>query len=359
MITDLNTLYDAACEDGSITLDVMQKDLVSRLNLLKIVLENSAHKKSLLQKLIKKDDPPNGLYIYGPVGRGKSYVMDLFFEHIQITKKRRVHFHAFMLSVHSFIHDNKKQFGLNEALPKFAKEIAKDSTLLCFDEFHVTDVADAMILKTLFEHLWRENVVVVSTSNWAPDDLYKNGLQRDRFLKFIDLIKDKMGVFSLHGDTDYREEKIRASKRYFWPCDVDAIREMDGIFDALTDGKEIKSETHRVKGHDLYVPKAGGAVAWFNYTDLITQNFAAVDFMKLTEIYTTIFLYDVPKISPDARDEAKRLMVFIDTCYEAQTRLIIGAASKAEKIYAGGALKFEFDRTISRLKEMQSVDYGS
>lgn len=357
MTTDLNIIYDQACNAGSIALDPMQKDLVARLNVLKNTIEQQNVKKNFVQKLLRRDETPDGIYIYGPVGRGKSYVMDLFFQNIQITEKKRVHFHAFMLSLHNFIHDNKKEFGLNEALPKFAKRLAKEVTLLCFDEFHVTDVADAMILKTLFEYLWRENVVVVSTSNWAPDDLYKNGLQRDRFLKFIDLIKDKMDVVSLHGDTDYREEKIRASKRYFWPCDSDATNEMNTIFDALTDGKDVQSETHRVKGHDLYVPRAGGTVAWFGYTDLITQNFAAIDFLKLTELYKTIFLYDVPKISPDARDEAKRLMVFIDTCYEAQTRLIICAASSPEKIYAAGALKFEFDRTISRLKEMQSVDY--
>lgn len=354
--------YESDIEKGIIRRDAAQEKIVYALNDLEQKLETinkAEYPKWLFFLKPKKRSHPRGMYIYGPVGRGKSYLMDLFYDHVHIRQKRRVHFHEFMLSVHEFIHQQQKQNkDMDKALPEFAVSTAKQIQLLCFDEFHVTDIADAMILKKLFRLLWDGGVTIVLTTNWWPDDLYLNGIQRDRFIPFIDDVKHEMDVFELDSGVDYRQEKIKDKNHYLWPDDEYAKEDMDDIFFSLSSGKQVKSETLTIKGHDLFIPEqAEGVVARFDYDDIIAKAYAAEDFLKLTHAYPYILIDHVKAFSADNNDEAKRFMTLIDAVYDHHGLVIISADVKMFDLYKKGPLKFEFDRTLSRLQEMQSSEY--
>lgn len=343
--------------------DPLQIHAIEALGALRHRLEAEAGSSAIISKVRslfgQKTPSPDGVYIFGPVGCGKSFMMDLFFKYLDRADKKRVHFHEFMLSVHDFAHQHRAEFSMNEALPRFATAFSKQCKILCFDEFHVTDIADAMILKRLFTELWARGVVMVSTSNWAPDDLYKDGLQRDLFLPFIDILKDKSHVLDMHGGTDYRQEKIRDKKRYFWPLDDYAHGEMNQIFDVLAQGDVVESKVLKIKGHDFKIPQAAGQVARFQAHDLINKNYAAIDFLKLADHFSAIMIDNMPKLKDYETDLAKRFMVLIDALYDKGVHLIISAAVAPEKLYQEGRLAFEFERTVSRLREMQSKDYIS
>lgn len=310
----------------------------------------------------KGDDPPRGLYMHGGVGRGKSMLMDLFYECLpdEITK-RRVHFHAFMISVHDYIHsrrqDDSIREGIDAALPLMAERIAEKSRVLCFDEFHVTDVADAMILGRLFRGLYDRGVVVISTSNWEPDRLYEGGLQRERFLPFIKLLKDKQQVLHLDSPTDYRTQFLAKEGTYFCPLGPETKRKANAVFKTLTDDASPQEEVLEVKGHKIAVKAAAKGVARFTFAQLCEQPYGAEDYLEITRNYHTVFLENIPKLGYDRRNEAKRLMNLIDVLYEAKTRLVITADALADKLYRGHDHAYEFERTVSRLQEMQSDEY--
>jgi cell division protein ZapE len=304
-------------------------------------------------------EPPQGIYIYGDVGRGKSMCMDLFFETAPVTSKRRVHFHSFMLEAHAFIHQwrqSKEKTGDDPLVPLAAK-IADEAWLLCFDEFQVTDVADAMILSRLFQLLFEKGVVVIATSNRIPEDLYKDGLNRDLFMPFIDLIKAELDILHLSGGTDYRLDRLSKSPVYFTPLDDNAIADMGRVFDMLTEGSDTTSVTLKNKSRSLEVPLCARGVARFTFDDLCARPLGASDYLLISENFHSVLLDNVPKLGPHNRNEAKRFVTFVDVLYEAGANLILSAEVPAEKLYEEGHGHFEFARTVSRLMEMRSEEY--
>ncbi len=302
-------------------------------------------------------DMPQGLYIYGGVGRGKSMLMDLFFAGAPPRAKRRVHFHQFMLEVQRRLHEGrgKKQA---DPLAAVADALAREAWLLCFDEFHVYTIADAMILGRLFEALFQRGVVVVATSNWAPDDLYKGGLQRERFLPFIELIKHRLDVLHLAGVRDFRLARLKTLEVYHHPLDAEAAKGLDRAFAALTDN---------AKGEELSVPIAGGrsltlkqtalGVARAGFADLCQKPLGAADFLALAENFHTLILAGVPQLGPERHNEARRFMTLVDALYEHRVNLVMSAERPPHALYPQGQGAFEFQRTISRLIEMRSAEY--
>ena len=299
--------------------------------------------------------PPKGLYLYGAVGRGKSMLMDLFFELAPVERKRRVHFYAFMQEVHARIHERREAKG--DPIVPVARAIAAEATLLCFDEFQVTDIADAMILGRLFSALIAAGVVVVATSNRGPDELYQDGLQRERFLPFITFLKERLDVYELDGKRDYRLARFTGRQTYFVPADAAAYRALEEAFADLTDGAAGAPESLAVQGRTLEVPRAAKGVAWFGFEELFMRPVGPADYLALCARYHTFILEEVPCLGPEMRNEAKRFNTFIDTLYEAHGNLLVSAAARAEALYTAGDGAFEFKRTVSRLIEMQSDDY--
>lgn len=304
---------------------------------------------------------PQGVYLHGPVGRGKTYVMDLFFAHVPAqVPKRRVHFHAFMLEVHNFLHAQRQaggDRGVDDSLPKFADHMAQTARVLCFDEFHVTDVADAMILQRLFTALFAAGVVVVMTSNVAPPNLYKNGLRREVFLPFIDLVQTRMNVVEIAGPRDYRLDRLRGRPVYFHPLGPQADAQIDALMLELLDGLPGAPETLSLPGRSMVIPHAGHGVARISFADLCEKPLGATDYLALAGAYHTLVLDHVPKLTYDRRNESKRFITLIDILYERHRRIIMSADAAPEKLHVDGDHADEFVRTVSRLKEMQSQDY--
>ena len=299
---------------------------------------------------------PMGLYLYGPVGRGKSMLMDLFFAAVPGLRKRRVHFHAFMLEVHDRI-ERERQAKTDAPILKVASDIASEATLLCFDEFQVDDIADAMILGRLFTALFEAGVVVVATSNLAPDRLYEHGLQRELFLSFIALLKERLNVLEIDGGRDWRLARLVGKPTFYHPLGEPAQQALERVFAELADGGPGDSMTLLVKGRSLVVPRAARGVAWFTFAELCEKPLAAADYLSIAERFTAIIIQGIPRLGSGQRDAAKRFNILIDTLYEARTLLIASAEVPPEEIYAAGDGTFEFKRTVSRLIEMQSEDY--
>ena len=305
-------------------------------------------------------DPPMGLYIYGGVGRGKSMLMDMFFEKSLVENRRRVHFHEFMIEVQEKLHQwrqQEKDKRNDDPIIPIADDIAGSAWLLCFDEFHVVDIADAMILGRLFEALFERGVVVVATSNFAPDILYKDGLNRELFLPFIELIKPKLDVLHLASPTDYRHERLMHMQVYLSPLGAETTASLENDFAELTEGAAAEPDELEVKGRTIAVSRAARGVAWFSFEELCEQARGAGDYIAVAERYHTIVLDGVPKLPEARRNEAKRFMLLIDELYEHKSNLVMGAEVPPAELYTEGRHAFEFERTVSRLMEMQSEEY--
>jgi cell division protein ZapE len=363
-------LYSGLAEHGRIERDARQIAIVLKLDALceSIAESRLAKKSSALGWMFgarrAETPPPKGLYIWGSVGRGKTMLMDLFFEVVEVEAKRRVHFHAFMADVHRRIfawRQMKKADKVkgDDPIGPIAEDLAKEASLLCFDEFAVTDIADAMILGRLFQALWARKVIVVATSNVDPGDLYKDGLNRALFLPFIGLIKTNMAVVKLDSRTDFRLEKLGGLPVYLIPADDVAHAALTRSFKALTGVEKGEPVRLPLLGREIAVPQAAGHVARFDYADLCKQPLGAADFLTIAENFHTLFVDNIPMLRSEERNEAKRFITLIDALYDQRVKLLASAAAEPQQLYqaAQGREAFEFDRTASRLIEMRSTEY--
>jgi cell division protein ZapE len=366
----IRTRYDALVVAGRLEADSAQSALVDELGRLARRLDNYAppRRANGLARLIGlgRTETPPGLYIYGPVGRGKTLLMDLFFEAAPTVQKRRVHFHAFMADVHQRIHAWRQRHKRGEAIgddpiAPVAADLAAEAWLLCFDEFGVTDIADAMILGRLFAAFFAHGVVVVATSNVPPDDLYKDGLNRALFLPFIALIRDRMEIRELEARGDYRLEKLARAPLYYAPADAAARAALDRAFEHLTGHPKGAPQTLVVLGRTLEIPEADDGVARFSYADLCQKPLGSADFLAIARRFHTVFVDAIPVLDPERRDEVKRFINLIDTLYDERVKLVASAAGEPADLFAGseGFEALEFARTASRLIEMRSTDYLS
>ena len=307
----------------------------------------------------RQADPPQGLYIYGGVGTGKSMLMDLFFESAPIEVKRRVHFHAFMQEVHDRLHAWRQETKGTKAdpLPELAGELSEEAWVICFDEFHVVNIADAMILGRLFETLFERGVVVVATSNWPPDRLYDGGLQRERFLPFVALLKERLDILQLDSGRDYRMARLQDISVYHAPLGARAAKALEQAFTRLTEGAEGAPEEIVVKGRSLAVSRAARGVACFSFAELCEAPLGAGDYLAIADRYHAVILADVPVLDADKRNEARRFITLIDALYEHRVKLVVSAEAPPERLYPAGDGAVEFERTVSRLQEMRSRDY--
>ncbi|MEM7546342.1 MAG: cell division protein ZapE [Pseudomonadota bacterium] len=304
----------------------------------------------------KKDSDLNGLYIYGGVGRGKSMLMDLFFERATIKLKRRIHFHAFMQEAHAGIHA-ARQAGDDDPVKTVAKAIAREATLLCFDEMQITDITDAMIVGRLFEKLFKRGTVVVTTSNRPPDDLYKDGLNRQIFLPFIAMLKEKLDLHLLESPTDYRQERLKGQEVYHAPLGPDADSAMDETWDGLTGGQAGTPLILQVTGRDVAIPRFHSGIGRASFADLCAKPLGAADYLTLASAVSTLMIDHIPQLGVHNANEAKRFVTLVDALYEAKTRLVCSADAEPEALYPEGKGAFEFERTASRLSEMRSADW--
>ncbi|RKK01957.1 cell division protein ZapE [Pseudoroseomonas wenyumeiae] len=301
---------------------------------------------------------PVGLYMVGEVGRGKSMLMDLFFDCADVPRKLRIHFHQFMQDCHRRIHAYRKQHGnAADPIPPLAQIIAEDAALLCFDEFQVHDITDAMILGRLFEALFARGVVVVATSNTAPDDLFKGRPGRDAFLPFIALIKTKVAVLHLQSAQDYRRDRIQALPTWHVPADARAERALDEAFHELTGQRHGQPRKLDVLGRQVEVPQAVGEVARADFDALCGKPLGPADYLALSTAFHTLILDGVPRLGPDNFDRARRFITLVDTLYERRCKLVASAAAVPDQLYERGENAAMFQRTASRLVEMQSQDY--
>lgn len=370
MAVPITEQYSALVEAGAIERDPAQLVVVKRLASLAETLaaRRLARKSSALGWLFgakrNSAEVPKGLYIWGSVGRGKTMLMDLFYDAAPVPKRKRVHFHEFLADVHGRIHAYRQRLKAGEVkepdpIAPVAAEIAEEASLLCFDEFTVTDIADAMILGRLFTALFAAGVVVVATSNVEPSRLYEGGLNRALFLPFIALLADKVDVVRLDARTDFRLEKLGGAPVYHVPADAAAHAALDQAFRRLAGVARGSPVTLSVKGHELLIPQAAGGVARASFAELCSQAYGASDYIALAQRFHTLILDDIPAMTQDRRNEAKRFIMLIDTLYEHHVKLVASAAAEPHELYLAsqGREAFEFDRTVSRLIEMRSGDY--
>jgi len=344
--------YRQRLAEGELAADADQARAAERLDALAMELERWQPGGWFTQK------PPRGLYLYGPVGRGKSMLLDLFFEAAPVKKKSRVHFHEFMLARHAFLREARERgVGQDQLIAQMAKQVAADARLLCFDEIQVTDIADAMILGRLFERLFEEEVVIVATSNRPPDDLYKNGLNRQLFLPFIALLKQKLDLVEIAGPYDFRLRQLMAAPVYYAPLGPAAEEAMKSAWWRLTAGAAPQSVTLDVGGRALRVAREAAGVAWFSFEELCARPLGAADYLEIAERFHTILLENIPRLTPSSREEAARFRTLIDALYEAKVKLIASAEAQPLELYPAGDQSFEFERTASRLMEMRGETY--
>ncbi|HEY3948010.1 cell division protein ZapE [Phenylobacterium sp.] len=368
MASKLRTAYDARISAGEIRPDPAQAAGLAALVRLEGDLVAADANGGGLKGLFRKPEAQKGVYLWGPVGRGKSMLMDLFFETVPVEKKRRTHFHVFMGEIHRLIGawrsgdaaQRKARFGQHKGddpIVPVADLVADGARLLCFDEFQVTDIADAMILGRLFEALFARGVTLVATSNRAPETLYKDGINRQLFLPFIDLLKQRTEVVAVAGGHDYRLDRLRAAGTWFSPIDPDNERAFDALWRDMLGGEEETGATLEVLGRKITLPHALGGQVRASFASLCSVALGPNDYVALADRFHTVFLEDAPRLTAARREEARRFVILIDTLYEAHAKLIVLAEAQPAQLYPQGDGAFEFERTASRLEEMRSADW--
>ena len=361
----------ALITSGELKPDPAQKAMAARFDRLLADLhaQRPARKSSALGWLFASRKPetvsaPKGLYIHGGVGRGKTMLMDMFFDLARVRRKRRAHFHEFMADVHDRIHKHRQKLKAGETkqadpVPPVAASLVEEARQLCFDEFSVTDIADAMILSRLFGELFQRGCILVTTSNVEPDNLYKDGLNRGLFLPFVDLLKQYVEIVPLDSLTDYRMEKDSGLPVFRHPLGVEADMAMDAAWRRETAGRVAAAETISFRGRSIVVPQAVGRVARFSFPDLCEKPLGAADYLEILAHYDTLFVDQIPFLGAEKRNETKRFINLVDTIYDHRVRLFASAAAAPESLLATrkGTEGFEFDRTVSRLMEIRSTEY--
>ena len=366
MPSALQAAYDARLASGGLSPDAAQGEGLRALIRLEADLDGAGPGR--LAGLFRKPEAQRGVYLWGQVGRGKSMLMDLFFEASPVEKKRRTHFHVFMGEIHRLIDawrkgdaaGRKARFGQHrgdDPIAPVAEVVADQARLLCFDEFQVTDIADAMILGRLFEALFARGVTLVATSNRTPDQLYKDGINRQLFLPFIELLKSQAEVVEVAGGHDYRLDRLRAAGTWFSPDDPDNQSCFDALWRGLLGAQEETGATLEVLGRKITLPHASGGLARASFASLCSVALGPNDYVALAQRFHTVFLEDVPTLSANRREEARRVVILVDALYEAKTRLVVLAQAEPAQLYPAGDGAFEFERTASRLQEMRSADW--
>jgi cell division protein ZapE len=346
--------FEAALGANGYQADDSQRAAALRLQqLYSELLGFKAARRSQLRKLLSRAQPPRGVYFWGGVGRGKSFLMDCFFDAVPYRRKRRVHFHAFMQQVHAAL---KQYKSVADPLAQVADELARSARLLCFDEFHVSDIADAMILGRLVEALFERGVVLVATSNYPPDGLYPNGLQRQNFLPTIELLKKKLEVFELDAGIDYRLRSLERMDIFIVPNGADADRRLAENFQQLC-GEPSSDEALDILGRTLKTRARSLGAVWFDFQEICGGPRSQNDYLELARCYHSFMLSDVPKMSRDQANEARRFTWLVDVLYDFRVKLILSAEVEAHLLYVEGPHANEFTRTVSRLIEMRTREY--
>ncbi len=312
-----------------------------------------ARRGNALTKLISRPPIPRGVYMYGGVGRGKSFLMDCFFQSVPLARKTRLHFHEFMREVHRELQDLK---GQADPLDELGRRIARRFRLICFDEFHVADVTDAMILHRLLDAMFANRVSIVTTSNFRPDDLYPNGLHRDRVLPAIELLKAKLEVINVDAGTDYRQQTLARIDMYHCPLGEAADAAMARAFDGLAEARDEEPVLH-IEHRELHALRRAGGVVWFDFKTLCGGPRSQNDYLEIASRFHTVLLSNVPQMPPRLASEARRFTWLVDVLYDRRVKLVLSAAVPPDELYTEGPLAHEFPRTVSRLREMQSAEF--
>ena len=348
--------YEASLQSHGHRRDESQVQIVGLLDGLRDTLHEHRPRRGLARLFGNASDGKGvrGLYLWGGVGRGKTFLMDLFFESLQVDCKKRIHFHRMMRDVH----ERLRALGdTSDPLDKVAESIARETRVLCFDEFFVSDIGDAMILGRLLAGLFERGVTLVATSNAHPDDLYKDGLQRQQFLPAIDLLKTHLEVIHMDGEVDYRLRLLQQAGTYLTPDDSAARAKLQNFFDESASSQITADRVLDINDREIRATACAKGIAWFEFADICDGPRSQNDYIEIARWYPTVIVSGVPRFGSDLEDQARRFIALVDEFYDRRVKLILSATSPADALYAGDKLSFEFDRTVSRLIEMQSTDY--